>query len=232
MCLKLSSQMKHESFLMHIESQPTVRDTGSIFELPRTGQLYGQPRTLDILTDRLISSSPLAASLDVMELLSKHIVQRWQSTWAITDQGVVLQDAMQGLSHLRDSLYTSFEAEPLEDGIDHPAEDIIGDAIQSTDNAGVLDWLFAACLDVEHPTFSASILRCLGRQRRLGTDSWRTELVQKALSIDDVEIRDAALQAAELWGGLSIRETLKIMVQTEPLPWLQNYMRDVIEDLN
>lgn len=217
---------------MHIKWQPAVRETGSIIELPRTGQLYGRPRTSDVPIDVLILPRPLAASLDVVDLLNKYIVQRWQSTWAITDQGVVLQDAMQGLSHLRNSLYTSFEAEPLEDGIDHPAEEIIGDAIRSTDNARVLDWLFAASLDAEHPTFSASILRCLGRQRCPGTDSWRTELVQKALSIDDVEIRDAALQAAELWGGLSIRETLKIKVQTEPLPWLQNYMRVVIEDLN
>lgn len=230
--MKLSSQIKRETFSMHLEWLATVRETGSILELPRVGRLYDQPRTSDVLSDLWFLPRSLAASLDVVELQNKHIVQRWQSTWAITDQGVVLQGAMQGLSHLRDSLYISFEAEPLEDGIDHPAEDIIGDAIRSTNNARVLDWLFGACLDAEHPTFSASILRCLGRQVRPGTGSWRTELIQKALSINDVEIRDAALQAAELWGGMSIRETLKIKVQTEPVRWLQNYMRDVIEDLN
>ena len=49
--------------------------------------------------------------------------------------------------------------------------------------------------------------------------------------MNDVEIRDAALQAAEFWGGLDMRNLLKIRVQTEPLSWLRDYMQDVIEDL-
>ena len=139
--------------------------------------------------------------------------------------------AMQELLHLRDLLCASFEAEPLEDGIDHPAEDIIGGAIRSTGGDRVFDWLYRACLDAEHPTFSASVLRCLGRQMRPGTELWRTELVRRALTMDDVEIRDAALHAAEFWGGLDMRDMLKIKVQTEPSQWLRNYMQDVIEDL-
>lgn len=175
----------------------------------------------------------LAASSDGVELQKKlvFIVQKLQSTWAVADQGTALRNATQGLLRLKDLLYASFEAEPLEDGIDHPAEDIIGDAIRSTNGARVLDWLSRTCLDPEHPTFSASILRCLGRQVHLGTESWRTELVREALEVDDAEIRDAALQAAEFWGGLSMRDILKTRVQTEPLQWLRNYMQDVIEDL-
>ena len=137
----------------------------------------------------------------------------------------------EGLLHLSVLLHASFEAKPLEDGIDHPAENIIRGAIQSTDDDHVFDWLYRACLDVEHPTFSASVLRCLGRQMYSGTELWRTKLVQRALAIDDVEIRDAALQAAEFWGGSGIRDILKVKVQTEPLQWLQNHMHDVIEDL-
>ena len=154
-----------------------------------------------------------------------------ESTQTMTDQRHSLQDEMQGVSHLRDLLYASFGAETLEDGIDHPAEDIIGGAIRGANGARMLGWLSIVCLDPEHPTFSASILRCLGRQVHLGTESWRTELVQKALRVDDPEIRDAALQAAESWGGLSMRDILKIQVKTEPLRWLRSYMQDVIDDL-
>ncbi len=138
----------------------------------------------------------------------------------------------EGLLHLRALLYASFETKPLEDGIDHPAENIICGAIRSRDDDRVFDWLYRVCLDAEYPTFSASVLRCLGRQMHPGTELWHTELVRRALATDfDVEIRDAALQAAEFWGGSGIRDILKIKVQTEPLQWLRNYMQDVIEDL-
>ena len=216
---------------MHPESLTTVRETDSVFVLPLSEQPHSRPWTSGALHNPLISFMPLAASRDSVELQIKNIEQKLQSTWAITDQLRALRDVIQRLLHLRDLLYASFEAEPLEDGIDHPAEDIIGDAIWSTDDALVFDWLYRACLDVEHPTFSASILRCLGRQIRPGTESWRTELVREALTIDDAEIRDAALQAAEYWGGLKMRYLLEAKVQTEPLQWLRNYMHDVIEDL-
>ena len=138
---------------------------------------------------------------------------------------------MRNRSQLRDLLYASFEAKPIEDGIDHPAEEIIGNAIRSSGSGRVLDWLYRICIDTERPTFSASVLRSLGRQILPGTELWRNTLVRKALEIDDVEIRDAALQAAEFWGGPEMRNVLRIKVQTEPLCWLRNYMQDVIEDL-
>ena len=93
----------------------------------------------------------------------------------------------------------AFEAEPLEDGIDHPAERIIDDALRSVHGRRVLAWFRALSVDVERPGLAASILRCLGR-RRPGTSAWRVEIVRSALAADDVEMRDAAVQAAESWG--------------------------------
>ena len=75
---------------------------------------------------------------------------------------------MRNRSQLRDLLYASFEAKPIEDGIDHPAEEIIGNAIRSTGYDRVLDWLYRACFDTDYSTFSASVLRCLERQLCLG----------------------------------------------------------------
>lgn len=127
------------------------------------------------------------------------------------------------------ALRAAFDAEPLEDGMDHPAEEIIGQALKSREDVRVLDWLMEFSLDVAHPNFAASVLRCLGRQVYPGTESWRTNLVSSALDIDYAEIRDAAVQAAELWGGKGIRNVLE--AHKEPLPWLRDYVRGVAADL-
>ena len=109
----------------------------------------------------------------------------------------------------------------------HPAEKIIGEALQSGDDFPVLEWFEAFSLDAARPGFAASVLRCLGRQPRLGTASWRTDLVRKGLAIDNLEIRDAAAQTAETWGGM--RAILE--AHFEPVPWLRDYIRDVVDDL-
>ncbi len=130
---------------------------------------------------------------------------------------------------LATKLQVSFEADPLEDGMSHPAEQIIEEALRSTEERKVLDWLRVLSLDTEYPGFSASVLRCLGRQAGPGTSSWRTEFVRDALASDDVEIRDAAAQAAELWGDLGLIEVLQSHLETEP--WLRDYIQDIIDNL-
>ena len=41
----------------------------------------------------------------------------------------------------------------------------------------------------------------LGRQTDIGNAAWRAGLVRDALATADIEIRDAAVHAAESWGG-------------------------------
>ena len=132
-------------------------------------------------------------------------------------------------TRLAHKLHTAFETEPLEDGMHHEAEDIIEQVLQSGEDPRILDWLRAFSLDDTQPAFAASVLRCLGRQEYPGTSLWRSELVRDALALDDVEIRDAAVQAAELWDDQEILSVLES--HDEPEPWLQNYISDVIDDL-
>ena len=132
-------------------------------------------------------------------------------------------------ARLQFALRASFEADPLEDGISHPAEEIISQALQSGECPDVLAWLRALCLNTVQPSLAASVLRCLGRQSDPGTDKWRAGLVRAALAIDDVEIRDGAVQAAELWAGSNLIDVLN--AHSEPVTWLQYYIRDVIDDL-
>ena len=130
---------------------------------------------------------------------------------------------------LANRLWMAFAADPLEDGMAHPAEEIIGEALRSTEDKPVLDWFRTFSLDAERPSFAASVLRCLGRQTPPGTDLWRTELVRDGLAMDDVEIRDAAVQAAESWGDRSLVDVMRAHLEAEP--WLREYIEDVISDL-
>ena len=127
------------------------------------------------------------------------------------------------------SLYLAFEAEPFENGMDHPADQIIENALRSTRDERILEQFGALCLDIERPSFASSILRCLGRQTNMGNAAWRAGLVRDALATADIEIRDAAVHAAEFWGGAKIVDVL--MSHNEPEPWLRDYVREVIDDL-
>ena len=129
---------------------------------------------------------------------------------------------------LQAALLAAFEIAPLEDGMDHPAERILAGALHSGEERRVLAWVREFALDAAHPNFAASVLRCLGHCMA-GTRTWRTRLVRDALALDAIEIRDAAVQAAALWGDREIRCALA--AHDEPIPWLGAYLQDVIEDL-
>ena len=134
-----------------------------------------------------------------------------------------------GQKRLTARLQASFEENPVEDGIEHPAEEIIVSALSEARGSHILSWLREFCADASQPSFAASVLRCLGRCKRIGTVSWRVGLVRDGLAMNDVEIRDAAVQAAESWGDAEMVETLRAHDEVEP--WLRQYALDVIEDL-
>ena len=138
-------------------------------------------------------------------------------------------DPMPKQTRLSRSLHAAFEAEPLEYGIDHPAEEIIAKALQSPENRQALERLESLSLDAKRPGFAASVLRCIGRQVNPGTPSWRAGLVRAGLAADNAEIRDAAVQAAESWDDRNLARILRSHRETEP--WLRKYIRDVIKDL-
>ena len=137
---------------------------------------------------------------------------------------------IRGQGILAAKLQASFQDNPLEDGMEHPSEEIIAEALRTTKGQQVLDWLRHFCTDTSQPSFAASVLRCLGRNDHVGTVSWQADLVRDCLAIDDVEVRDAAVQAVESWGGSNLLDVLR--THSEPEPWLRQYILDVIEDLS
>ena len=136
---------------------------------------------------------------------------------------------MRGRRQLSDRLHAAFVAEPLEDGMTHPAEHIIAETLGSEDQDDVLEWLGTLCLGSTGPTFAASVFLCVARQSEIGTSNWRAKLVRNGLEVNDVEIRDAAAQAAELWGDPAVRDVLT--AHSEAVPWLRDYIRSVVDDL-
>ena len=134
-----------------------------------------------------------------------------------------------GQERLAARLQASFEVESVEDGMGHPAEEIIGEALRSAEDERILDWFRDFCTDAAQPSFAASALRCLGRHDYVGTTSWRVGLLHDSLAMDSVEIRDAAVQAAESWGDSDFIEVLRSHI--EPEPWLRQYILDVVDDL-
>lgn len=134
-----------------------------------------------------------------------------------------------GRQRLQDRLRVSLDAEPLEDGMDHPAESVIAAALDSEDLDTVLRWIRSFCLDSSNPAFAAAVFVCVARQPAVGTAKWREELVRGGLAVDDVEVRDAAMQAAEYWADAGLRHVLS--AHSEPVGWLDEYRRGVMDDL-
>lgn len=238
---------------MRIETHTPARSTASVFvwstfaRMDQSRMSYDYPPQLADGKGSL-ATSPAAASLQkaIMELARELFLERMTaipnaplsaSLFPLHVDVACFEPAAEQQSLAEDRereqlaarLWAAFDADPLEDGMGHPAEEIIREALGYREDQHVFEWLRILSLDATRPSFAASVLRCLGRQAHPGMGSWRAGLVCDGLAMDDVEIRDAAVQAAELWGGPDMQKILQ--AHSEPEPWLRDYIRDVIDDL-
>ena len=133
------------------------------------------------------------------------------------------------IESLLTELESDFSVEPFEDGMDHEAERTLSKALRDIEAEHLLPWLRDFCTDRGNPNLAASVLRCLGRLLEPGTEAWRTRLIRDALAKGNVEIRDAAVQAVEQWGETNLASVLRL--HQEELPWLQDYIQGVLQDL-
>lgn len=134
----------------------------------------------------------------------------------------------EAVEQFADRLRWAFESEPFEDGMDHPADEVLEFGLRSEERAMILAWLASLYDGAESPTFIASVLRCLGRHDA-GTVEWKVRIVRMALAHDHLEVRDAALQAAESWAGVEIVRVLR--AHHEPVAWLAESIDQVVSDL-
>ena len=226
----------------------SIFDPAGFYKLDQSGSSYDAPYQLAVGKGSL-AISPDAALVQkrmmehAIELLSYQTYKRLVSSPMVMDMFPMYVDIAEFVttidrqaliedrerSQLSVRLQATFEADPLEDGMDHPAERIIAKVLEGAKDQYIYDLFRTFSLDATHPSFAASVLRCLGRHVNPGTASWRTDIVRGALRMNDIEIRDAAVQAAELWGDKDMRGVLE--AHSEQESWLRDYIRDVIDDL-
>jgi hypothetical protein len=115
------------------------------------------------------------------------------------------------------------DAEPFEDGVTHSCEGLL-ESFLSQHGAAHLMTLVGRLSD----TRAAIFLRLLGRVRGLDSKS-RSALLAHGLASQNIELRDAAVQAAELWDDPTTLGVLRN--HHEETPWLAEYIKQVVRSL-
>lgn len=121
-------------------------------------------------------------------------------------------------------LAAEIATEPVEDGMSHPAEKFIAAFAEKHGAAGVR----SAIRELGTSRLTADFLRLLGRAARLDGGT-RAEILRDALKSSDLEIRDAAVQAAESWNDRALAAILR--THREQVPWFADYLQRVAAEL-
>jgi len=117
----------------------------------------------------------------------------------------------------------ALEDAPIESGWDHPAEGPLRDFLIEHGAATICGTIFHG----QHRAALADFIRLLGRMELVDADV-RSSIVRQGLRAASVEIRDAAVQAAELWGDPASLECLRDHEETTP--WLADYLGRVLRE--
>jgi len=134
------------------------------------------------------------------------------------------------LPRLERGLLDSLREQPIEDGVTHPGEALLRRALRSY-AAEVRAWLSEQTVSSVSRTFAerGSLLRLVGRMPRLQVAPWGYALVASVLKDADLEVRDAAVKALELWRGPAALKILETHVESER--WLSDHLRRLVEEL-
>lgn len=122
------------------------------------------------------------------------------------------------------ALFTAIDEEPVEDGVVHRAEAAVAAYLREFGASGIVEHVCGAS-EASRP---ASLLRLLSRVTRLDAEQ-RRAVVRRGLASTNVELRDAAVQAAETWEDAALADLLRR--HREPVAWLSEYAQRVAFDL-
>lgn len=170
----------------------------------------------------VLDSSALASP--TLKSTFKHTIIPRSMTLSIASLGAALPGPPAKCPpRLFGQLLTTIGAETVEDGVSHPGEALATKIVSSGEASSLVDATIASSSSV-----AASIVQLLGRLRPLELPS-RTALIKHALNSEDIQLRDAAIQAIELWEDESMIPLLAS--HREPVGWLNDYVIEVLEDL-
>lgn len=142
-------------------------------------------------------------------------------------------ESLKAQESFKSELISALRAEHIEDGMSHPAEDIIRSAFERSPEVA-LQWTQSLFVDnyYKRPAIAGAILRLLGRLPYSLAGSTGTLLTIGGLIHQEIQVRDSAVRALESWGESSSRVVLENHVDKEPAPRLAKYIRQVIKDLS
>lgn len=142
-------------------------------------------------------------------------------------------ESLRAKEHFKSELMSALRTEHIEDGMSHPAEDIVQSAFEKSPDAAS-QWTQSLFVDnyYKRPAITGAILRLLGRLPYSLVGSTGILLTIGGLIHQEVQVRDSAVRALESWGGLSSRIVLENHVNRESVPRLAKYIRQVIIDLS
>lgn len=139
-----------------------------------------------------------------------------------------IEKAENPLSHVERQLAMAIETNPVEDGYSHVGEKILEKTIREFGTMAA-NWLIELLSSERwNASCRAELLRLLCRLKPF-TEARRLQLIRTGLSATNLELRDAAVQAAETWedtGAIGILRGHK-----ESVAWLDDYIACVILDL-
>lgn len=122
-----------------------------------------------------------------------------------------------------DELVALLRASPVEEMRTHPGETILANLFDA------FAWFTMTWLRGQRAAaFPLADLILLCGRIKPRDDEWRARMIDDWLRSSNIEIRDAATKAAELWGGERVLESLSS--HRESVPWLANYIADVLEE--
>ena len=181
--------------------------------------------------------STLAASEDIArkDWEMVNIIRRLELDKLLREELAYMQQETVGVleqrkKQLRFELHSAFDGIPLESFVEHPADEILTKALQAAVNSpAIFQFIQEFCLDFSRPDFAASTLRCLSRQPAPKDSEWRTQLVRASLASESLNVRDAAIQAADAWRDADMATILQSHQESEP--WLREYISEIIADL-
>ena len=122
-----------------------------------------------------------------------------------------------------DEIVRLFRCMDVKDAVEQILEDGI-----SLRGKEALDEIWVMVFDETYKMYSPDVLHCLGHIT-IEDKSWKTAMIERALKSANIEVRDAAICVAELWGGEEMINILKN--HNESVTWLRGYLEKVVEDL-
>ena len=152
----------------------------------------------------------------VMETWS-HLVRKTKADYS-TDPAEQYQDILR-------ELRAGFHNRPLENGLDHPAEGTLIQAIEILGPDTVLPWITEYLAEPSYQ-FQADLITCLSRIVPPGHTDWPASVVALGLGSADLSVRDAAASAAENWLNPQVVQILQD--HREPEPFLAKTIREIL----